>query len=73
MEAFSLIHERLRAIEDRLLKIESGQNSLISDAKAAAGAAATMVATAALTETVTRLTRIEEDLKRSDRPRLTDR
>ncbi len=62
--------ERLRAVEDRLLKLESEQTQVISDAKTAASAAAMMISNAALSETVTRLTRVEMGVERIEQGRL---
>jgi hypothetical protein len=62
--------ERLRAVEDRLLKLEAEQTQLISEAKSAAVGAATMISTSALTDTVTRLTRVEMGVQRIEQGRL---
>jgi hypothetical protein len=62
--------ERLRTLEDRLIRLEAEQNQVVSDAKAAATAAAMMISNAALSETVTRLTRVEMGVERIEQARL---
>ena len=47
-------------IEDRLARLEAEQDQVISEAKGAAGAAATMIAVSIVSDVVTRITRIEE-------------
>jgi hypothetical protein len=51
--------ERLDAIEDRITRIEAREGQVITEAKAAAAAAATMVASAVISDIVTRVTRVE--------------
>ena len=58
-EALSGIEARQRALEDRLIRLEAEQGKLIIEARSAATAASTMVAGTILSETVTRLTRLE--------------
>lgn len=59
---------RLRAVEDRLTRLEAEQGQIVSEAKSAATGAATMIAGAVIADAVTRVTRIEEGLSRlSDR------
>jgi head-tail adaptor len=53
------IDARLRGLEDRMTRLEASQGGLIVEAKAAAGAAATGLASAILSDVVTRVTRIE--------------
>jgi hypothetical protein len=53
------IEVRLRTMEDRITRLEVGQGQLITEAKAAAGVAATGLASAVVTDIVTRVTRIE--------------
>jgi outer membrane lipoprotein SlyB len=58
---------RLRAIEDRMTRLEVGQGQIITEARAAAGAAATGLAGSVIAEVVTRVTRVEmrqEDMHR---------
>jgi hypothetical protein len=66
-EALAAIDERLDAIEDRITRIEAREGQVIAEAKAASAAAATMVASAVISDIVTRVTRIEmrhDDLQR---------
>jgi hypothetical protein len=53
------IETRLRLIEDRLTRLEAGQGPIISEARAAAGVAATGLASAMIADVVTRITRLE--------------
>jgi hypothetical protein len=57
--SIDIIEQRLRAIEDRLLKIEAEGPRLVTEARSAASAAATAMSSAALNDMVTRLTRVE--------------
>lgn len=61
-----LIEQRLRAIEDRLLRIEAEGPQLVTEARSAASAAATAMSGAALNDVVTRLTRVEVKLEGID-------
>jgi phage shock protein A len=63
-EALEVIDERLRALENRMTRLEANQEQLVVQAQAAAGAAATALAGAVISDTVTRLTRLEEREKR---------
>jgi uncharacterized protein YjiS (DUF1127 family) len=58
-EALASMDERLDAIEDRITRIEAREGQVITEAKAAAAAAATMVASAVISDIVTRVTRVE--------------
>jgi hypothetical protein len=58
-EALEKLDARLRAVEDRMTHLEAGQEQLITEAKAAAGVAATGLAGSVISEVVTRITRIE--------------
>lgn len=62
-DAILLIEQRLRVIEDRLLTLASKEDQLITEARSAASAAATMMYSAALNDLVTRLTRVEVQLE----------
>ena len=53
------IEGRLRNLEDRMTHLEAGQGQLITEAKAAAGIAATGVASSVISDVVTRVTRLE--------------
>ena len=57
--SLEIIEERLRAIEDRLLRMEAEGPHVVTEARAAAGVAATAMSGAALNDVVTRLTRVE--------------
>jgi hypothetical protein len=57
--ALEAIDARLRALEDRMTHLEASQGQLITEAKAAAGVAATGLASSVISDVVTRLTRIE--------------
>lgn len=62
-DAIGLVDQRLRAIEDRLLTLESREDRLITEARSAASAAATAMSSAAPNDLVTRLTRAEMQLE----------
>jgi hypothetical protein len=62
-DSIVVVEQRLRAIEDRLLKMEADGPQLISEARSAASAAATAMSGAALNDVVTRLTRVEVKLE----------
>ena len=49
----------LRALEDRMTRLEAGQHHVVTEAKAAAGIAATGLAGSVISDVVTRVTRIE--------------
>jgi hypothetical protein len=57
--ALEAIEGRLRNLEDRMTDLEAGQGQLITEAKAAAGIAATGVASSVISDVVTRVTRLE--------------
>ena len=54
-----VIDQRLKALEDRMLRIESGQTQVITEARSAATAAASAIAGAVISDVVTRVTRLE--------------
>ena len=58
-DALEKLDARLRAVEDRMTHLEVGQEQLITEAKAAAGMAATGLAGSVISDVVTRITRIE--------------
>jgi len=58
------LDERLRAVEDRLTRLEAEQRQIISEAKTAAAGAATVIAGGVISDAVTRLTRVEEGIRR---------
>jgi hypothetical protein len=53
------INGRLRALEVRMTRLEAAQQQPVVEARSAAGAAATVVAGAVISDVVTRITRIE--------------
>jgi hypothetical protein len=57
--AMDALEDRLRALEDRMTHLEAAQGRLVTEAKAAAGLAATGLAGSVIAEVVTRVTRIE--------------
>jgi hypothetical protein len=61
------IDGRLRVIEDRLTRLESDSGQTIAEAKSAATAAATMIAGGVISDAVTRVTRMEEAIRRIER------
>jgi vacuolar-type H+-ATPase subunit I/STV1 len=58
-EVLEKLDVRLRAVEDRMTRLEAGQEQLITEAKAAAGMAATGLAGSVISDVVTRITWIE--------------
>nr|WP_294513008.1 hypothetical protein [uncultured Rhodopila sp.] len=58
------LDERLRQVEDRLTRLEAGQGHIVVEAKAAATGAATLIASAVIADAVTRVTRLEEGVRR---------
>ncbi|MBV9784895.1 MAG: hypothetical protein JO264_13880 [Acidisphaera sp.] len=58
-QSITVIEERLKALEDRFLRLESEQAQIVTEARSAATASATMVASAVISDAVTRLTRLE--------------
>jgi hypothetical protein len=67
-DGLTALDERLRGVEDRLTRLEAEQRHVVSEAKSAATSAATMIASAVIAEAVTRVTRIEEALRRLEHP-----
>jgi phage shock protein A len=58
-ESLLIVDERLRAIENRLIKLESEQSQVITAAGAAATGAASSIAGGIISDAVTRITRLE--------------
>ena len=54
-----VIDQRLKALEDRMLRLESEQTQIVTEARSAATAASTTLAGAVIAEAVTRITRLE--------------
>jgi phage shock protein A len=63
-ETLAALVGRLRVVEDRLIRMEAEQGQLVSEAKSAATGAATMIASAVISDAVTRVTRVEEGVRR---------
>ena len=57
--SLQVIEQRLKALEDRMLKLEADERQVVTEARSASTAAATMVAGAIVSDTVTRITRLE--------------
>lgn len=68
--SLGIIEQRLRAIEDRLTRLEAEQHQIVTAAGAAATTAATSIAGAILSDVVTRVTRIEGRTDRLERRRI---
>ena len=58
------LDERLRQVEDRLIRLEAEQRRIVAEAKSAATGAATLIASAVISDAVTRVTRVEEGVRR---------
>lgn len=58
------LDERLRQVEDRLTRLEAEQGHVVVEAKAVATGAATLIASAVISDAVTRVTRLEEGVRR---------
>jgi len=63
--ALAAIGDRLDRLEDRMTHLEANQDMLVTEAKAAAGVAATGLAGSILSDAVTRITRLEVRLEDS--------
>jgi hypothetical protein len=57
--SLQIIDQRLKALEDRLLRLETEQGQIVTEARSAATAASTAIAGAIISDTVTRITRLE--------------
>lgn len=57
--SLEVIDDRLRGLEDRMLRLESDQTQLVTEARSAATAASTTIASAVISDAVTRITRLE--------------
>jgi hypothetical protein len=70
-DGLAALDARLRSVEDRLTRMEVEQGQVITEARSAATGAATMIAGAVISDAVTRVTRVEEGIKRLEqRPML---
>ena len=63
-ETVSALDGRLRAVENRMIQMEAEQGQVVSEAKSAATGAAAMIASAVVSDAVTRVTRVEEGVRR---------
>jgi cytidylate kinase len=59
LTALKKMEARLDALEDRMTRMEARQGELVTEARAAAGIAATGLASSVISDVVTRVTRIE--------------
>jgi voltage-gated potassium channel Kch len=57
--ALDVVNARLSALEQRMTLLEAGQGQVISKSRAAAGMAATGMASSIIADVVTRITRLE--------------
>lgn len=62
-EAIAALDGRLRTVEDRLIRLEAEQGQIVTEAKSAATGAATIIASAVISDAVTRVTRVEEGVR----------
>ena len=63
-ETVSALDGRLRAVENWMIRMEAEQGQVVSEAKSAANGAAAMIASAVVSDAVTRVTRVEEGVRR---------
>lgn len=59
LTALNDVEARLDALENRMTRMEARQGELVTEARAAAGIAATGLASSVISDVVTRVTRIE--------------
>jgi hypothetical protein len=69
-QALQIIDERLKALEDRMLRLEADERQIVTEARSAATAASTVVASAVISDTVTRITRLEGRADQLEQKRL---
>jgi hypothetical protein len=62
-EGTELVEQRLRALEDRLTRLEAREGQMLTAAGAAATATASAVSSAVISDAITRVTRLEVDVK----------
>jgi hypothetical protein len=65
-DSLELIEGRLRALEDRMLKLETEQGRIFTEARNAA----TVMASGVISDAVTRITRLEVHVQQSEARRL---
>jgi len=63
-ETVSALDDRLRTVENRIIRMEAEQGQVVSEAKSAATGAAALIASAVVSDAVTRVTRVEEGVRR---------
>ncbi len=68
--SLQIIDERLRALEDRLLRLEANERQIVTEARSAATAASTQIAGAVISDAVTRITRLEGRTDQLEQKRL---
>jgi hypothetical protein len=56
--------ERLRKVEDRPTRLETEQHQVVTEARSAATGAASMITGGMISDAITRVTRVEEGLRR---------
>jgi uncharacterized protein (UPF0335 family) len=64
------VAQQLHDLDTRMTRLESEQARLITEARSAATTSASTVAAAVISDTVTRLTRLESRVDQMDRPHL---
>jgi hypothetical protein len=69
-QSLQAVNQRLGTLEERMLRLESGQTQLITEARSAATTAATMIAGAVIADAVTRITRLEGRAEQLEQQRL---
>ena len=69
-QALQIIDERLKGLEDRMLRLEADERQVVTEARSAATAASTVVASAVISDTVTRITRLEARADKLEQKRL---
>jgi hypothetical protein len=57
--ALDALEVRVRALEEQVTRLEASHPQIIAEAKAAAGAASTLITGAVIADIVTRITRLE--------------
>jgi phage shock protein A len=68
-DSLEIIDARLRAIEDRVIRLEAEQRQIIIEARSAASAASTMIVGNVISDAVTRITRLEGRAEQLERRR----
>jgi hypothetical protein len=69
-QSLQAVNQRLGTLEERMLRLESDQTRLATEARSAATTAATMIASAVIADTVTRITRLEGRAEQLEQGRL---